>query len=231
MKRAIKQRLEQYFEPPKPSGKRAFLRGMEPRRVNIRHMLIVQARYIPKWVWLSSVPLFLFAWYVSRFGQDNATPRLMALMPFLVMVSLTECMRSAVYGMEEMELAAQFSLRSIVLARMGILGLANLLLVIVISVLSGQNIFKGAVFLLLPYLMTALGNLMIVRRVNGKEGMFACAVFAFAVSGADLLFHTKINVYFADRYLPVWLLLILLLGMAVVLEGRNTIQSFCELQS
>lgn len=230
MNRAMKHRLEQYFNAPKPSGKRAFLRSMEPRRINVCHLLIIQARYIPKWVWLTCAPLFVFAWYAGRFDQEFAVARLMALMPFLVMVSLTESMRSVVYGMQELELAAQFSLRSIVLARMGILGFANLLLLIVISVLLGQNTLKSVIFLLAPYLLTAFGNLMIVRRVAGKEGVFACAVFAFAVSGADLLLHTMMRTYFADRYLPAWFLLILLLGIAVVLEGRNTIKSICELQ-
>lgn len=230
MKRALKQKMEQYFDAPKPSGKRTFLRSMGPRRINICHMLAIQARYIPKWVWLSSVPLFLCAWYVSRFGQDFAAVRLMALVPFLVMVSLTESMRSVVHGMQELELAAQFSLCSIVLARMGILGSANLLLLFLISVQFGENIQKSTVFLLVPYLLTAFGNLVIVRKVSGKEGTFACAAFAFAVSGADLLFHTKLCAYFADRYLPVWYLLLFALMIAVAVEGRNTLKTIGELQ-
>ena len=41
-----------------------------------------------------------------------------ALLPFVALLAVTEGTRSAVYGMEELELATRFSLKSVLLARL-----------------------------------------------------------------------------------------------------------------
>ena len=45
-----------------------------------------------------------------------------ALIPFIAMSILTENARSGIYLMAELEMAARFSLKSVILARMEILG-------------------------------------------------------------------------------------------------------------
>ena len=47
------------------------------------------------------------------------------LVPFLVLISVTESTRSYRYEMEELELSSRFSLKSIVMARMVILGVGG----------------------------------------------------------------------------------------------------------
>ena len=44
------------------------------------------------------------------------------LLPFVALLAVTEGTRSAVYGMEELELATRFSLKSVLLARLCLVG-------------------------------------------------------------------------------------------------------------
>ena len=55
-----KELLRQMFAAPEPKRKRAFLRTMPRREAGLSMLLLSQAAYIRKWVWVVSFLLFLF---------------------------------------------------------------------------------------------------------------------------------------------------------------------------
>ena len=130
------QKLGQMFEAPPPKGKEAFLRSQRPPKLHLGHLLAVQLTYLPKWVWLLFSGGFLAVLYAGRSLQMDMLWIAGALVPFLVLVSVTESFRSMSCGMEELEMAARFSLSGILLARMGILGLAGFAGLIVSAVVT-----------------------------------------------------------------------------------------------
>lgn len=225
----MKRELIRYYTAPKPVRKRLFLRNLEMPQISLLHILRIQAHYIPKWIWLFSASFFAAAWFVSRYWTDYALGSMMAVVPFLVMVSIAESMRSVTYGMQELELAAPFTLSNIVCARLVILGLADFVLLFAAALLIGENMLRNVVCLMVPYLLTAFGCFVIVRKIAGRENMAACAGFACAVSGIDLIFHKKGAFFYDERYFLLWLLLFLLLAVAVVCETRKTISIMREL--
>ena len=72
--------------------------------------------------------------------------------------------------MEELELSSRFSLKAIVMARMGVIGLGNLMLLLILAafVWRRSSLLTAGVYLLLPYLLATFLNLMLVRKVSGK---------------------------------------------------------------
>ena len=56
-----------------------------------------------------------------------------ALLPFVALLAVTEGTRSAVYGMEELELATRFSLKSVLLARLCLVGSLHAVLLLCLT--------------------------------------------------------------------------------------------------
>ena len=73
--------------------------------------------------------------------------------------------------MEELELATRFSLKSVLLARLCLVGSLHAVLLLCLTLLcrgTGAASFgRTVVYLLVPYLLTAYGGLWLSRRLRG----------------------------------------------------------------
>ena len=205
MERERRKSLEEYFEPPKPESKTSFLRQFEMSKIDIPHMIATQVRYISKWVWLFSSLFCMAAFGVARYAEPKYLSVIFAVVPFLVMISVTESMRSYHYGMEELELSARFSLKSIVMARMVILGIGNMAVLILAALFLGDGTYSNVVYMMVPYFFTAGGGLYLVRKVRGTNGTFACFTLAVIVSLVEIIMPWKYSSIFTPQFLPHWL--------------------------
>ena len=146
------------------------------------------------------------------------------LIPFLVMISVTESMRSYRYGMEELELSARFSLKSIVMARMTMLGIGNLLVLIVVAAVLRQQEGYHVLHILTPYFLTAGGGLYIVRNIRGNENTFFCFTLATAVSFLQMLLPWQFRELLMPGYVPIWAV-VCVMGIAITAkESYRTIR-------
>ena len=152
MKRKEKQlqeALKRFYEAPPPKEKGRFLEFLSqelpspgPGRGSF---LRVQAGYIGKWNWGISLAVLLAGIWAADSGSRELFQLIAAAVPFLALALAAETGRSARYGMEELELAARFSLKAVVAARMGILGIGNLLLLGILIPVWGDLERKWAV--------------------------------------------------------------------------------------
>ncbi len=127
MKQHLRQELKNVFDAPQPLHKRAFLRTLEQPKISIPAFILTQFGYIRRWVWIVSALVFvLSATGAAGLSQDTVWVA-SALMPLLALTVVSESGRSQNYEMAELEMATRFSLRSVVLARLGILGMENLI--------------------------------------------------------------------------------------------------------
>lgn len=145
-----------------------------------------------------------------------------ALLPFVALLAVTEGTRSAVYGMEELELATRFSLKSVLLARLCLVGSLHAVLLLCLTLLcrgTGAASFgRTVVYLLVPYLLTAYGGLWLSRRLRGREMVYGAAVLAVLVSGGYLLAVGWMQTLFALWNFPGWLLAAAVLSAALARE-------------
>lgn len=191
MNRKLRKELKNLYPAPPPLEREHFLRSIPDPELSFGRFLWRQAGYIQKGNWLLATGLLALAALSSMHTNGTAFRALAACTPFLALMTAAEGNRSVHFRMEELELSCRFSLKVVVAARLGILGLGNLFLLggIVPVILSGEGrSFWGSAFsLLLPYLLTAFLNLWIVRTYRGSGGNYLCTGIAALVSGLCLL--------------------------------------------
>ena len=118
-----------------------------------------------------SLMILLAAALITK-GNPDSVLQLAALTPLLAFVTEIETRRSYAYGMAELEMTTPFSLRSIRYARFMILGLFDMAVLAGISLLIRKYIAISAMLtlscLLLPFLLTMTGALLIERTAFGR---------------------------------------------------------------
>lgn len=238
MRRELKEHLKSIFEAPPPLRKKEFMQKWINPQMNFCGFLFSQMAYIRKWIWGISAAVFTVAMFGTITASKNLVWFISALTPLLAVTVITECGRSENYEMAELEMATRFSLRSVVFARLGILGMENLivlcsLLVFGIKSVEMKNgelelIWTG-VCIIIPYLLTDFIGLQIVRRLKGQEAVYLCAGVAFCISASTFLFR-DIFIQIYKEWNPLWWVsIVLLLCVGVAGQYGNIISRTEEL--
>ena len=224
-----KEMLRQMFAAPEPKRKKAFLRTLPRQEVGLGTLLLSQVAYIRKWVWAVSFLLFGSVVALSQYMKLESIWVLSAVMPFGALLLVLEFARSTAYGMTELEMTSRFSLRTILLARMSMLGAAQLLGLIPVAMVLGMQFLKNGVYILVPYLLTVFFGLIAVRRLPGREGMFVCGgISAFVCALCPISRLYLPNLYGAEGS-KWWMLAAVLLAIVLMKEYGKTMKHLEEL--
>lgn len=229
MDRKMKEQLKEIYEAPKPSGKRAFFRKIELPPLKIGNILWMQWFYITKWEWIVSAILFGVAVVVGHLYREWVFITVLAMLPFLAVVSVSESVRSITWGMSELEMSARFSLKSVVLARMVIVGTANVVLEMILALLVRGNFLETVLYLFVPYLFTAYGSLILVRTIPGKDGIYACAGLGVLVSMMTEFSIIQYSWIYQTRYEGFWFVVVCFIMYLITKEGKRNIRKMEEL--
>lgn len=224
MDRIMKEQLKKLYEAPEPAGKRAFFRSMELQPLSIRNILGMQFFYISKWEWVLSVLLIGGTVILDRLYEQNVLGMLLAMIPFLAVASVSDSVRSVTWGMSELEMSARFSLKSIVLARMVITGIVNIVLELFLAFLAGGDFCENILYLLVPYLVSAYGSLVLVRNIAGRDGVFACIGFGVLVGAAAGFSSLQFTWFYQTKYAGLWLMAVCFLVYLTYRESKRSIQ-------
>lgn len=234
MNKKIKEAIKEVFEAPAPTRKREFLRNAPRQRAGIFSFMLSQVGYIRKWVLVLSLFLFVLSLAGACVWELDMLWIISAFMPFIALSAVTENSRSAVYGMDELEMSSCFSLRSVVLARIGILGVLHLILLCLLMPLayahSAFTVLQVGVYLLMPYLITDVVSLWMIRNIRGKEGIYACVVVAVCISGLHSFLRVPlVNMLYMNYF--EWLIVMLIVFIILFIkEMRAMVQRTEELK-
>ena len=186
MDRELKSRLADAFHAPEPEKKESFIKNLRPREIGIPEMVLTQIPYIRLPIWLFSLLIVAVAIGGSILGMEDTEFQITILMPFTAAITVLETHRSKRSGMSELEMATRFSLRSVIFARLLILGIVSgIVLAIaspVIAASFGRSTVHTAIRILIPYLITMIISLIIERSPLGRTHGYA----SFAVAGLSL---------------------------------------------
>lgn len=224
MERRWKKELTEYFEAPTPKKKKEFVRKCGLQKMDLLHVVAMQAKYISNWVWLFSALFFGIALAVSQIADSKYVCVVLALVPFLVLLSVSESIRSYRYGMEELELSTRFSLKSIVLARMLMLGFGNLVVLTGALLLLKNNVQMNIVYIMTPYFLTAGGSLYIVRNMRGTESTLPCLALASIVCVLEFYLPRQFENIFVPQNLWIWGCVCMVSVVLTVRESYRTIR-------
>ena len=221
-KKNIKAALSEVFEAPAPERKREFLRSVRKPRISNVSFMLSQIPYIRKLTWILSVVIFAVLIFMSRYVSEDLLWALTACMPFVAMIAVSENMRSNIYNMAELEMTTRFSLKSVVFARMGIIGAVHFTLLVVLMFFAGHNASVSyaqvGVFLLVPYMMTAVISLGVARRLRGAEVNYVCMGIAVIVCVLNITVQSVVPVVCGEEYFVYWVLLLVLLVAIMAVE-------------
>ena len=231
MKREMKQALREAFAAPPPQNKNRFLRSVTQPKIGFWEFVLAQAAYIGRQVWVLSFLVLLAALLGVRFLQRDLLWILTALMPYLAVTAVTEQVRSESCGMAELEVTTRFSLKSVLLARMTLVGLVHGLVLALLMLLGRQELAVMArvgVYLLVPYLLTTVSGLWLTRRLRSQEAVYGCLAIAVVVSVLPLVSRTFFLQLYQAIYFPWWLVMAAGLLLLNGLEYQNNMKRMEE---
>ena len=223
--RELKRKIKNAF-PIQPSQQgQEFLQQMQipQRRMKRLDFYLIQFGYIRKRIWLVSILLMALALTASNCleavsgNAGNGMAMLWsvsAIMPLIAVLTVTEGCRSLLYGMSEIEMSTRHNLSEIYLARTAFLGAGNFLLVLAVLPFvakESQNmIFITAVYLWVPYLLTAVLTLEAAHRCGRNHLPVISLTIAVLISTGYLFLTEEYDVY-NPRNTGMWILLFLVL--------------------
>lgn len=229
MKRYLKQELKKAFAVPlpDPQEKARFLRTLPQSSIPMWRFVLTQTAYLRKWVPVLSVLFLLPTLRSDRDMNMDTLWGISALIPFLALLAVTESTRSAVYGMQEFEMSTRFSIKSVLLARMSILGLldAFVLCALIPFYAAGirLSLLQTGLYLLVPYLLTANSSLWIARHFHGREAFYGCLCAAVFVSMLSCGLRLLADTIYRISSLHWWLLSAVFLLGKMGQEIRRTV--------
>lgn len=225
------QELKAFYQAPNPKERETFLRELGEPEISAVRFFLIQAGYIHKGVLAASVGVFALLVTLmegARRLDEEMLWAVAACVPFLAMLVAAEGARSRRWGMDELELAAPFSLRAVWLARAGVLGILNLTCLLAGAPLIwgfGQGTaVRAGIFLLAPYLLSAFLNLWIQRKLKEREALFTGVGVTVLVSSLGLIAYlTGMTAAKVTAAVP-WELLLLVLAVLVGKEWCKTVK-------
>ena len=201
--------------------------------------VLSQITYISKGIWWLSAAVFAAACLLAASpgmagdrNQNQVIWGISALAPLLAMTVIAESCQMA-----ELEMATRFSLRSVALARLGILGLENLGMLILFVFMGrggdgagqGGSMVQAGLGILLPYLLTSFLGLRIVRSFRGREAVYYCFGMASCISILVFMTHDHIRYLYQERNLLWWAAGTFALGVGTVKQYVRLVGDTAEL--
>ena len=200
-----------------PEGKREFFRELRARGLLHRRpvamshgeFLVGQLFYIEKWVWVLSGMLMLFIIWVCSMNSGNYP---FALTPLLALGILLETRRSFRWRMAELEHAARFSLRSVLLARLFLAGTVNtaglLIIILIIRPYFSYSLIRVFLYMMVPYLTASWSGSVYERMHRSDHGLgsilicvLSSALFAAAPAFFSQLYEERMTVIWAAAFI------------------------------
>ena len=227
--------LKEICSTSEPEEKKAFFQGLEdqgltsrrPEAINHGEFLLRQFFYVGKWIWLLSAVLLLCITGIC-YGNTGNYP--FALTPLLAVGILVETGRSFRWKMAELEYTARFSLRSVMLARMFLVGIvetAGLLAVIwVVRPWFSYSLIRVFLYMMVPYLAASLLG-SVYERKNRSDNSWGSIIICFMSSGLFAAAPYCLSSLYEERFTVIWTMAFILLVFSLVVSMRRWI---CELE-
>lgn len=185
-KRDIKKAISKAYDVSPVNNKIEFLNQFENRNLNYFELVINQFKYMRKINLLFALSIIACMFVCFFVYIQSKLWIFSAFIPFLSLLSVILLIQSKRHKMDELEMSCKFSLKLITITRICISGTLSLLVllvgVIILNMVCGFN-FPASVFgLVVPYLISAWGCLIIIRKFNTKNNILICAGFCLFVS-------------------------------------------------
>jgi len=236
----LEKELKHAFDTPPPARKEQFINRLDYPRASRFEFISSQIGYIRKRVWICSLVLFMIT-LICLYSTKASVSLIWVVssaFPFISLLSISEIAKSTTYNMEELEMSCKYNILEVSLIRLGILGLANLALLIGIMLLLTCKTDFGldfgfirlGLYLLTPYLLNCYGTLFVINRLQSRETMYFCGAVTTFVSALNILLATQVDEIYTEKYRICWDIAFIILVIFCVKELVKLFKKMEELQ-
>ena len=170
--------------------------GERSREATFAGFVAAQARFIHPRVWVAQLALVavMAVLCLPSSGMAHGIPVVSGMLAAAtVLVGLPDLLSSASHRVAELEYACRFDCRAVALARLVVLGCADVVTVTAIAlaapVMLGTDLFASLMHACAPYFLSCAGALLLVRRCAPSQALpLACAWTLLVAAGAYALF-------------------------------------------
>ncbi len=227
--------LKEICRTPEPEEKKAFFQGLEergltsrrPEVINYGDFLLRQFFYVGKWIWLLAAILLLCIAGIC-YGNTGNYP--FALTSLLAVGILVETGRSFRWKMAELEYTARFSLRSVMLARMFLVGVVEtaglMVVILVVRPWFSYSLIRVFLYMMVPYLSASLSG-SVYERKNRSDNGWGSIIICFLLSGFFAAVPYCLSTLYEERFTVIWTVVFILLILSLVVSVHRWI---CELE-
>lgn len=232
----IIEHLKEIYQAPKPERKEIFFQGIKERGLTYRHKVVInhgdfllrQFLYVGKWIWLLSAVLLLCITGIC-YGNTGNYP--FAITPLLAIGILAETGRSFRWKMAELEYTARFSLRSVMLARMFLVGVVEtaglMVVILVVRPWFSYSLIRVFLYMMVPYLAASLSGSLYERK-NRSDNGWGSIIICFLSSGLFAAAPYFLNTLYEERFTVIWTVAFILLVISLVVNVSRWIYELEE---
>lgn len=170
------------------SGKKEFIKKYQKRELNCGELFCMQLQYMG--IQLTAICGYALAMLLGTLTDIDAdlAKIIAVLAPLVALFALTGLGKSKKYSMEEIEMSSRFSLRTINIIRLAIIGFAGLAVMLAAScalkAVTGMSLFVSFAAAGVPYLVTTFLCMLLIRRWHSPKNIYGCVVIAAGVCAA-----------------------------------------------
>ena len=214
MNKRLKENLRAVFDAPIPEQKTDFLLSINFPKSTRFDFLLAQVGYIRKRVWiitlLAIVPALIILFSNITENVLGFVGIASSLLPFIVLMGMTEIARSISHNMAELETSCKYSFSDIILARLGILGCTNMMMFVVViasfRITGDVEVLRLGAYLFVPFLLTCSLSLFALNRLRSKESVYICGGVSCFVSILNAFLSNKYRIAFSNEYMMFWVI-------------------------
>ncbi len=228
MDKKLESLLKISHTPPNLNDSEAdkFINSISYPKAKVSEVFISQVGFIRKRVWFLFVLSLSFAFFYSNSAnmQADTITAISAILPFISLCTITEIHRSVAYNMDETELVCKYNLPKLTLIRIGILGTAGFLLLLIFVIIVNKNdysIFRNTIYLSVPYLLSSYVSLLVTTKYQYKETTYVCAIVSGIISVFLIAGNQKYQIIYSQDFTFVWVVIFIALVGLLSLSLAN----------
>lgn len=216
MDKKLKSILKQSFTPPPTRHREQFINSISYPKETFCEGLLSQIRFIRKRVWFLFMLCIGLAFSYTQLVEvpENIVAGVSAILPLFSLCTITEIYKSTAYNMEETELACKYNLPKITLMRIGILGTASFIMLVLFALITGKSnfgVFRNILYISVPYLLSSYLSLIIISKIRIKETMYICAAISGTVSALMMITSNSYQFIYNADFTFIWVILFAML--------------------
>ena len=221
----LEQKLKKYRIPEPDREKKEQTKQLLKKKDITFHMtdrqfVFGQIGFIKRRVWigqfaiLAIICMVLRTYVMTNVMDYMVLPMFSALTPLLLVFNIEELARISYRSMLEIEMAAKYSLKKLILSRFCVLGITDFVVltafIVLLNIYSGSSFYLIVIYSLIPFNITVIGLLHLLKYQSKGRYDYMALAYTLIVCMVFISVAQTRPVLYSGAYENMWMLVFLL---------------------